>query len=178
MELETARCVLSPLGVDDIDAFVDYRRHPSVAHYQSSTTDYSRADAEQLVAEQPRTGLPAAGEWLQLAVRRRADGTLLGDVAVGADPVQPQTFELGVTLMPSVQGNGYAQEALAAVRDQLFASGAHRITMQGDARNAAVLRLVSRLGFRHEASLHDADWFTGEWSSLECFAQLRSEWVP
>jgi RimJ/RimL family protein N-acetyltransferase len=49
--------------------------------------------------------------------------------------------------------------------------------MQGDARNAAVLALMRRLGFRHEGSIVEGDWFKGEWTTLECFALLRREWA-
>lgn len=181
MNVETPRLRLAPLAAGDIDAFVAYRQHGDVARYQSWSVDYSRADAEALVADQPRGGRLAPGEWLQLAVHPRGSspgvGELWGDVAVGCDPVQPDTYELGVTLPPSAQGRGYAVEAVAAVRDALFEAGAHRVVMQADARNASVIRLMQRLGLRHEGTLLDADWFKGEWTTLERYAQLRREWA-
>ena len=48
--------------------------------------------------------------------------------------------------------------------------------MQGDARNDPVLRLMRRLGLRHEGSILEGDWFKGEWTTLERFALLRREW--
>lgn len=181
MQIVTTRLVLSPLTSRDIDAFVAYRQQPEVARYQSWDLSYSAADAERLVREQEGVTQPAPGEWVQIGIRERGlsasmEGALVGDVAVGADALQPDTYELGVTLAPSAQGKGYALEAVSAVRDALFSAGAHRIVMQGDTRNAAVVRLMTKLGLRHEATLRDADWFKGEWTTLECFAQLRSEW--
>lgn len=176
----TERLLIDPLGPADAEAFASYRRMPEVARFQTWGTDYSLADAESLIAEQPAQGIPNPGEWVQLALRRRENvhEALLGDVAVGADADQPDTFELGVTLDPRHQGSGYASEALAAVIAWLMVDrGAHRIVMQGDARNTAVLALMRRLGLRHEGTILEGDWFKGEWTTLERFALLRREWV-
>lgn len=180
--LVTSRLEITPISPADLSAFVAYRRDPEVARYQSWDTDYSIADAEALVAAQPVSGIPEPGEWVQLGLRaaRASDGPrlLVGDVAVGADAEQPDSYELGVTLSTRHQGAGYAAEALTAVIDWLMADrGAHRIVMQGDARNTAVLALMRRLGLRHEGSILEGDWFKGEWTTLERFALLRREWA-
>lgn len=178
--LRTERLEISPLAEADLEAFVAYRRDPDVARYQSWTPDYTQTDARSLLAAQPSTTLPVPGDWVQLAlhpVGLSQGMTLIGDVAIGTDPVQPDTYELGVTLAPAHHGQGFAREALAAVLEALFAAhGAHRIVMQGDARNAAVLRLLRRLGLRHEGAVLEGDWFKGEWTTLERFALLRREW--
>ena len=180
--LITPRLEISPLGTDDIPAFVAYRRVPDIARYQSWETDFSVADAEALVAAQPKSGIPEPGEWVQLGLRAPAASegarVLVGDVAVGADADQPDSYELGVTIAPAYQGRGYAAEALTTVVDWLMAErAAHRIVMQGDARNTAVLALMRRLGLRHEGTVLDGDWFKGEWTTLERFALLRREWA-
>ncbi|MBX9470719.1 GNAT family N-acetyltransferase [Microcella sp.] len=179
MHLATERLDISPLTAAEAQAFADYRREPDVARYQSWHTDFSLADAEALIREQPRLGFPAAGEWVQYGLRLRSGtvSTLVGDVAVGADAAQPDTYELGVTLDPRHQGSGYAAEGLEAIIHGLMADhGAHRIVMQGDARNTAVLTLMRRLDLRHEGSVVEGDWFKGEWTTLERFALLRREW--
>lgn len=180
--LITPRLEISPLGTDDIPSFVAYRRVPEVARYQSWGADYSTADAEALVAAQPASGIPEPGEWVQLGLRAPAASggphLLVGDVAVGVDAEQPDSYELGVTLAPAHQGRGYAAEALSTVIDWLMSErGAHRIVMQGDARNTAVLALMGRLGLRHEGSIVEGDWFKGEWTTLERFALLRRKWA-
>lgn len=177
--LITERLVINPLVQADAETFASYRQLPEVARFQSWDTDYSLADAERLIVAQPAQGIPDAGEWVQLAVRWRDNPleALLGDVAVGADAVHPDTYELGVTLDPRFQGCGYAAEALAAVIQWLMNDrGAHRIVMQGDARNTAVLALMRRIGLRHEGTILEGDWFKGEWTTLERFALLRREW--
>lgn len=182
LPLRTERLLIMVLSAAHRDTFVAYRREPSVARYQSWTPEYSTADADALIAGQPLDGTPTPGEWVQLALVLSSSGdeqTLVGDVAVGLDPVQPRTFEVGVTIAPSHQGNGFAEEGLRAVIDRLMTRcAAHRIVMQGDARNAAVLRLMQRLSLRHEGSVLEGDWFKGEWTTLERYALRRKEWRP
>jgi RimJ/RimL family protein N-acetyltransferase len=175
--LRTVRLEIDLLGVDDAAAFAAYRGIPEVAVYQSWTPDYSLPDALRLVEGQRSAVVPPVepGHWVQLAVRNRADGSLLGDVAVGRD-AQPDTFEVGVTFAPAHHGHGYATEAVAAVVDALFAiAGAHRVIAHGDERNGAVRALLQRVGFRHESRAVDADWFKGEWTTLDTFALLARD---
>ncbi|WGL52125.1 GNAT family N-acetyltransferase [Nocardioides sp. BP30] len=168
----TERLELTPLTRADRDAFVAYRRLPEVARWQSWTPDYTEADADDLIALQPSSIESRSGRWLQIAVRH--DGVLIGDVAVHAEAGQPDSYELGVTIAPASQGSGYATEALSALVDALFdAHGAHRVFAVTDARNEPVARLFRRLGFRHEGRNVAADWFKGEWTSVDTWAALR-----
>lgn len=180
LPIRSSRLLIRMLSAAERDAFVAYRRVADVARHQTWTTDYSAADADALLADQPRAHLPTPGGWMQLAllVADPVDGeVLVGDVAVGVDAVQPGTYELGVTLAPAHQGQGYAQEALTTVIAWLMeVQGSHWVVMQGDPRNDAVLRLARRVGLRHEGSVLEGDWFKGEWTTLERFALLRREW--
>jgi RimJ/RimL family protein N-acetyltransferase len=174
--LPSGDLVIAPLASDDLDAFLAYRRDPEVARYQSWTTAYSRADAERLLAEQADWEFPPPGEWVQLAVRA-ADGTLLGDVAVHPLEDQPDSYELGVTIAPAAQGRGIAGRALAAVVDHLVrVRGAHRILATCDTRNEPVRRMLARVGFTHEGTAREADWFKEEWTTVETWAVLAREW--
>lgn len=153
-----------------------YRRDPDVARWQSWTPAYSAADADDLIAGQPTGIASGSGQWLQLAVRDVQTGVLLGDVAVHALADQPDTYEVGVTMAAGSQGRGIATEALGAVVELLFAEQrAHRVIAMSDARNDAVARVLTRLGFRHEGRAVEADWFKGEWTSLDTWALLARE---
>ncbi|MBT1634634.1 GNAT family N-acetyltransferase [Clavibacter tessellarius] len=174
--LTTCRLLIEPLEPRDVDDFVRYRRDPDVARYQSWGIDYSRADAERLVAAQPGGRLPSPGGWLQLAVRDAGSGGLLGDVALHLLDAQPDTFEVGVTLARSSQGRGIASEALGAVLDLVFGQErAHRVVASCDSRNDAVARLLTRIGFRRESRQVEADRSKGEWITLDGYALLARE---
>jgi RimJ/RimL family protein N-acetyltransferase len=75
-EIVTERLRLRPFQVDDLPAFVAYRREAEVARYQSWETDFSMADAERFLASQEGLKFGAPGAWVQLAAIDRLTGTL------------------------------------------------------------------------------------------------------
>jgi RimJ/RimL family protein N-acetyltransferase len=120
---------------------------------------------------------PPPGEWMQIAVADEGSDALVGDAAVHRLAAQPDTYEVGTTFAPAHQGKGYATEAIAALVDRLFDSHrAHRVFAQTDGRNRGAQRVLKRLGFRHEGTAKEADWFKGEWTDLMTFAVLAHEW--
>ena len=142
-------CASRRSGLGDIAAFVAYRRDPRSPGTSRGSTSYSADDAARLVAAQPTTELPTAGDWLQLALHAADDGRLVGDVAVHRLADQPDTFEVGVTLAPGEHGRGYGTEAVTGVIEALFSThGAHRVIAGCDARNDAVRALLARVGMR------------------------------
>ncbi|RKR74524.1 GNAT family N-acetyltransferase [Frondihabitans australicus] len=174
--LETDRLTIAPLAHTHAEAFVAYRRDPEVARYQSWGTDYSLDDATRLIDGQHDGRLPMPGHWLQLAVQDRRSAELLGDLALHRSPDQPDTFEIGMTLAPAAQHRGIAFEAVEALLEFVFEQEhAHRVTAFCDSRNAPVARLLTRLGFRHESTAVEADWFKDEWTTLEGYALLARE---
>ena len=176
-EIVSERLRLRPFRAGDLSAFVAYRSDPDVARYQLWDTSYGMADAERFLAEQDGATFGQPGVWVQLAATDRGDGTLVGDCAVRIRADQPQTAELGVTFSPRYQGVGLAAEAMGAVVDHLFEHvGLHRVFAETDDRNDAAQRLFSRLGFRCEGRLVEADRFKDEWCTLRIHALLRREW--
>lgn len=177
--LTTERFEVSPLAPSDAARFTEYRRDPSTARFQSWTPAWSQADTATLIGAQPRELRSQSGAWLQIAVRDRTSGALVGDVAVHALIDQPDTYELGVTIAPAHRGTGASTEALEALIDALFhRQHSHRLLAFTDTRNKPARRLFRRLGFRHEGCAVQADWFKGEWSSLDSWALLHSEHRP
>ena len=175
-EIVTERLRLRPFRAADLPAFVAYRSDPAVARHQSWEPSYSMHDAERFLASQQGLELGTAGAWVQLAATDRHSGALCGDCAVHVLTSQPATAEVGVTFAPAHQGAGLAREALGAVVGELFGTyGMHRVLAEADDRNAAVHRLLERLGFRCEARLVEADWFKGEWTTLDGYAVLARE---
>ena len=173
MRLTTERLTIAPLAAEEAAAFATYRQRPEIALYQSWEASYSVENALDLVEGQSGWLLPPAGEWMQLGVHR--ENELIGDVAIHLLDDQPDSWELGITF--AVQGQGYATEALAAVVEHLFdRHQAHRVIAFCDARNASVHALLERVGLRQESRQVEADWFKGEWTTLDGFALLASEW--
>ena len=172
----TERLLARPFALSDATAFAAYRSDPDVARYQS-WSDYTLADAEELVAslqgEEP--GVP--GEWFQIALASRADQLLVGDLAFHIDADEPRQAEIGFTLAPGQQGRGYGTEAVTALLDWAFPTfGLHRVVAIADVLNAGSVALLERVGFRREAHLVENVFFKGAWGSEFLFALLRREW--
>lgn len=101
---------------------------------------------------------------------------LAGDVAVHFFDGGRQA-ELGVTFDSNCQRQGYATEALSRVIGLLFDDlKKHRIVATVDARNASVVRLLEKQGFRREAHYRENIFFKGAWSDEYSFALLKHEW--
>ena len=61
-----------------------------------------------------------SGQWVQLGIARASDDELLGDCALHLHAHEPRLAEIGITLAPSWQGQGYATEALRALLGWCF----------------------------------------------------------
>ena len=176
--LTTTRLSISPLTSQDAAAFVAYRQVPEVARWQGWEPRFDLNDAAELIGQQPKTDLPAAGGWLQLAIHNSAGDVLHGDVAIHAMAQAEHTFEIGITLAPDSQNQGIALEALQRVIHYLFIeAGAHQIVASCDSRNLSAAKLMLAVGMHKVSSEVDAEFFKGEWISLDSFALLNDDWL-
>lgn len=174
--LSTPRLLLRRLQSDDGDALCRYRSLPEVARYQGWES-FGPEDARRLIESQrdAEPGIP--GSWFQVAVVERATNLMIGDCGLHCLQDEPQQMELGITLSPSHQGQGYATEALECLLHFVFATlGMHRVMAITGAENQAVASLFRRLGFRQEAHHIEHRWYKGHWESEFVFALLRREW--
>ena len=175
---ETPRLRARAFTTADVESFVAYRADPVVARYQSwsdYTLEQGRALVESMSGVEP--GVP--GEWFQIALEERTGGTLVGDLALHVEADEPRQAEIGFTLAPAHQGQGYAAEALRGYVDWLFAAcGLHRVYAVTDALNTPAATLLERVGMRREAHHHENVWFKGAWGSELVYAVLASERTP
>jgi RimJ/RimL family protein N-acetyltransferase len=144
---KTARLHLRALHEGDLADFQAYRHDPEVGRWQGwlpTDDDTARAFLREMAA------LPFCppGLWCQLAIAASADDRLLGDIGLhlAADGGHA---EIGYSLARGAQGQGLAQEAVAAAVALVFAhTPAQAVHAVSDSRNTASLRLLQRLGFR------------------------------
>lgn len=175
--LLTPRLIIRRFRAEDAVTFAEYRSDPQVARYQSWTTPYSVAQAEQFVAEMAATDPDVPGAWFQFAVEDTAAGRHIGDVAAYVDSDDLRLATIGVTMSRRVQGRGYATEALTALLDYLFVQRRkHRVAADCDARNTASAALLERIGMRREAHHVANAWSKGEWTGEYVYAVLAEEW--
>jgi RimJ/RimL family protein N-acetyltransferase len=178
-ELPGDRVRLRRFTPADVDAFVAYRSVPEVARYQSWDAPYPRADGERLLRQLGHEHPDTAGEWFQFAVALTATDQLIGDCGVLTEAADPRQCEIGFTIAPAHQRQGYATEAVRLLAGYLLgARGKHRIHASCDARNAASAAVLERVGMRREGHLRASTWAKGEWTDDLLYGLLTDEWPP
>jgi RimJ/RimL family protein N-acetyltransferase len=176
--IATERLLLRPTMPSDAAAIHAYQSRADVCRY----IPYSPRTLDEVAARLTRpdvtkSTLDEAGQAIVLAVVRRDDDVLVGDVMLAWTSREHGTGEIGYVLNPAYQGNGYATEAAdAALRLGFDGLGLHRIIARIDARNAASAAVLQRIGMRQEAYLRENEWFKDEWTDEIDFAVLASEW--
>lgn len=137
---------LRRLRATDLADFQAYRALPELGRYQGWTA-MTEAEAKGFLARMSEAHLFAPGAWVQLGIAEPASDRLVGDIGLHLS-ADGRRGEVGFTLEPSSQGKGIAS---CAVREalHLFFSITRAAEVRGvtDARNAASIRLLERLGF-------------------------------
>ena len=175
--ITTGRLRLRPFSRGDVDAVYSYRSRPDVAEF---LYDFPMSHEECAEAVRIRAGQLAfsgEGDKILLAVERRDDGRVIGEVSLIWRSVADQQAELGYILHPDAHGRGYATEAAAALLAFGFdVVGLHRVYARCDARNAASAKVMQRLGMRQEAHFREHTQVKGRWDEEVLCAILASEW--
>nr|WSY57462.1 GNAT family N-acetyltransferase [Streptomyces sp. NBC_00886] len=174
MLIDTARLRLRRFQPSDIPAFAAYRSDPEVARYQEWDFPLSLESAGRLVRRYARSD-PAGPGWFQYAVELKADGCLLGDVAVHRHPGGEEA-EVGFSLTRERQGYGYATEAVRAVLDGLFGAGLRTVSAECDVGNQRSARLLERVGFKCTSQRTVFVRGKREWTDLQMFSLPAEKW--
>ena len=174
LPLRGERVLVREFVAQDLVPFADYRAIAAVAQFQS-WTDYSLTDAQRLFDNMQVARFGTQGHWFQLAICSQETDALLGDLAVHF--IDAQQVEVGFTLAPQYQGQGFASEALALLLEYLFViEKRHRVIAVTDSFNHSAYRMLEKLGFRREAYFEENIFFKGKWGSEFQYAMLSREW--
>lgn len=175
--LQTERLELRAIDKSDIDALfaifgdVQTMRYWSRGPYSSpeelqsyfEKTDQAFADKSQL-----RWGLVRRGS---------EDDQFIGVCSMYAIDLNNLRADIGYILNREMWGQGYMQEALAAIFGYAFeVMGLRRIEADIDPRNAASIASLERLGFQREGLLKERWLVNGEISDSLMMGLLRSSW--
>ena len=147
--MQTQRLLLRRFRAEDFDDFLACFSDPEVVRFEPY---------EPMSPEDARNALQSRiGSDEFIAVERRSDGRIIGNVYLGRRDFQ--ALELGYVFSRDCWGQGYAQESCSAAIEAAFAAGVHRIFSECDPQNAASWRLLERLGFAREAHLRQNVFF-------------------
>lgn len=174
LPLQTGRLLLRDMEVRDWPGVLRYSGDPKVARFQPwDPADEAghRAYFDHALASSradPRR------EYC-LAVEHRADGRMLGTVALTL-PV-PWDGRLGYFLERAAWGQGYATEAARALVSAAFDQlGLHRLWATCAPENLTSVRVLEKLGMRREGHLRRHFRLRHGWRDSYIYALLGEEW--
>jgi RimJ/RimL family protein N-acetyltransferase len=172
----TDRLRIDDLVPEDAPVLFGYRSDPAVGRFQS----WSPASVDETRAFIVRNASGAFGEsgaWYQLGIRSAATRELVGDLGVRFLAQDDPQVEIGFTIAPAHQRQGFGKSAVTALLDYLFTVAARRrVFASVDPRNEASMALLRNVGMRQEAHFRQSLLWRGEWVDDVVFARLRSEW--
>jgi RimJ/RimL family protein N-acetyltransferase len=175
-DIRTRRLHINGLTSCDASALYEYRSHKDVTRFQSwRPADVD--DARAFIDRNASTPFNQPASWYQLAVRSAATDELIGDLGVHFVDDDGRQVEIGCTIAPIHQHQGFGVESVRSLLDHLFTTmNKHRVYASVDVCNAASIALVRRVGMRQEAHFRQSLWWRGEWVDDLVFAMLHSEW--
>lgn len=172
--ISTDRLLIRKLDIRDKDAFFKYRSLPEVYEYQSfKPTDIN--DAERFIRSIAESAnIP--GTWFQLAICLK-DNRVIGDIGLHFLEDDAQV-EIGYTLSPEFQGQGYAIEALMVVLNYVFLGlSKHRVTASVDPNNTKSISVLNKLRMRKEGHFIKSFKMNDVWCDDCVYAILKEEWI-
>jgi RimJ/RimL family protein N-acetyltransferase len=172
--LDTARLRLRAYRPEDAPEVFALYSDPRVVRFWSFPAWNSPTQAVAYIER--ALGEMASGRTLPWAVAARGDDRLVGTATLFSLHPEQGRAELGCSLRPELQGQGYAAEAVRAVLAHAFDTlGLRRIEADVDPRNAPSRRVLERVGFVEEG-LARARWqVAGETCDSVLYGLLAGE---
>lgn len=177
LPIETERLLLRPFKSSDLDAMMAYHALPDVQRYLDwAARDRAEVEAA-LAAMVKQSRLTRPGDIFHLAIVRKDDNQLIGQISLRWTDATAAQAELRCILSPEHREQGYATEAVQAMVDHGFnVFHFHRIFAHCAGKDEPAKRLLKGIGMRLEAHFREHALFQGEWDEELHFAVLNREW--
>jgi len=175
--IETERLRLRPFTRGDVDAVYAYRSREDVTRYLYDAPMTREACAEVVQARVGQYAWTDEADKIFLAVERRSDDAMLGEVSLILRSSTSRQAEVGYIFHPDHHGRGYATEAVRMLLEMAFdRAGVHRAYARCSALNSGSRRVMERLGMRQEAHFREHQFVKGAWDEELICAILEAEW--
>ncbi|ODT64678.1 MAG: hypothetical protein ABS75_34270 [Pelagibacterium sp. SCN 63-23] len=179
LPVETGNLRLRPFRQDDAEAVARYYTLPGVQRYLDRPARYAEDVVAAIGLMRKQVELHRPGDRLTLAIERKSDSTLIGQVCLHWADATSGQGEVRFIIDPAHSGQGYLAEALTALFDLAFEHfRIHRLMVRCDGRCHHSIQLMQKLGMRLEAHYREHALFQGEWDEELHFAVLDREWRP
>lgn len=175
--LQTQRLVIEPIELRDAHAMFAYRSDQTVQRYQF-WRPRTQSEVEDFIRTINELAFDTEHTWYQLGIYTRQPRELIGDLGLHFFGPHNAQVEIGFTIAPAYQRQGYAAEAVISTLDFIFTHlKKHRVIASVDPNNDASIALLKKLGLRQEAHFVQSLWADGVWLDDVIYAMLREEWV-
>jgi RimJ/RimL family protein N-acetyltransferase len=167
--LEGKKVNLRIIEKENLPLFTEWINNPEVLGEYNPLWQMSRTEVEKMF-ESPHE--------LKSFLIERKDGSKIGFIIhyYVLDPAGRQ-LEISYSLVPNEREKGYCTEAIKIMVDYLFLSkDTVRIQAQTDLRNVASRKILEKVGFKKEGTLHKNLFIRGEWRDSFLYSILREEW--
>jgi ribosomal-protein-alanine N-acetyltransferase len=97
--------------------------------------------------------------------------------AIGINSIHPlhQKAEVGFWLLPEYWGKGFIPEAGKLVVEYAFEKlKLHRLEALVETENEASKKVLQKLKFSYEGTMHECEWKDERWVSLEMYGRLKN----
>ena len=177
LPLRTARLALRPYEPGDLAFLHSMFGREDVCRYlpwAPMDIDQARVKLEERLGQ---NHLDADCDPLILVAEELDTGRQVGEFMLRLMKLESGQGEIGWSVHPDAQGNGFATEGAREMLRLAFDEvGLHRIVAGCDSRNTASARVMDRLGMRREATFVESEYVKGEWVGEIVSAMLESEW--
>lgn len=177
LPIVTERLTLRSFERGDHEPLADLYTRADVVRFLYTDVWTERQAEAQLLLKMSGARLLHEGDVLTLAVVPRGGDRLVGEVLIKWRSARRKIGELGYVLHPDVHGLGYATEAGRAMLRLAFdAIGLQVVQARCDARNAASVAVMTRLGMRRQTQLGGPEQVKGAWVETLVFSVDAASW--
>lgn len=161
MHLTTSRLILSKLKSEDWQLF-------RAVHHDNLTMTWvseipEEADLRQRFHERLAPWQASSFHMLCLMARRRDNGEAIGLFGCSPEWEPYRQAEVGYMLLSRYCGQGFGNEALAALCEFLFQADFHKLKAMVIEGNWPSRRILEKNGFQLEGTLRDNYLLNGRW---------------
>ena len=178
LPIETEHLILRGLERDDLEQLATFYVRPEALRYQDTPARDAAELRAALESMRQQRRLHRPGDAICLAVERRSDKRLLGQLSLRWTDATARQAELRFVFDPSCRRPNHLPEAVRRTLDLGFQDlNFHRIFARCGAKAEGSARLLRDLGMRLEAHYREHALFRGEWDEELHFAILDREWL-
>lgn len=142
--IRSDRIFLRPLNAADAKALFSYRSKPEVSIFQL-WKPVEISDAVEFISKAKFQSELGNNKWNQFAVCLNSNQEIIGDIGI---LLNNDKAEIGFTIAPDFQRNGFALESVTCLIRYLFQKQrVNVIIAHSDPKNMASVNLLQKIGF-------------------------------